>query len=216
MSQKRHIEISDTEAAKTRKIEISSRDDEGISSLTQIQERGHIFFFYRPTTTEIGYKEKHKWWEETSTVRSVDDVARFYVLLKPDQKVSPATKNRLLTMTAKTMPKLEEHDKKGAIVSLVSGAIDDITDYLRGAKCWEGLEVPAARPCGEGIYELVRHGFSGHLHFIYKLELPQTLGKTMSCHFLVSINDICYMTLPLQVKLSTPSTSIRRPLMWYP
>lgn len=176
MSQKRDTDISDSETEKCRRIEVNSKDDEGISSLTQIQERGHIFFFYRPATTEIGYKAKPKWWNEAYTVQSIDDVARFYVLLKPDRKKSPTAKNRLLTMTAKTMPKLGEHDMKGAIVSLVSGAMDDITDYLRGAKCWEGLQVPAARPCGEGIYELVRHGFAGQLHFIYQLELPQTLG----------------------------------------
>ena len=34
---------------------------------------------------------------------------------------------------------------------------------------------PAARPVGEGIYEIVRHG--GHTNLVYVLELPEDLGE---------------------------------------
>ena len=105
------------------------------------------------------------------------------MLLKPDKMLfTQGQKNRLLTMTSKLMPSAVEHDKRGAVVTMVSDDIGDITTYLAGLKCWEGLNVPPARPCGEGVYELVRHGFAGDLHFIYELEIPVTLGKTIYLH----------------------------------
>jgi hypothetical protein len=107
---------------------------------------------------------------------------RFYMLLKPDRSfpISSSGKNRLFTMTAKTMPDASKKDMKHCKVAVVSEDLDDITIYLGGLKCWQGIDVPAARPCGEGLYEIIRHGFTGPLHFIYELELPTTLGGILS------------------------------------
>ena len=117
-------------------------------------------------------------------------IYRFYVLLRPhtEEEYSKERKNCLLSMTTKMMPKAEnKNDKMHAIATLVSEDLEDITNYLGGLKCWEGLNVPAARPCGEGIYELVRHGFAGPLHFIYELEIPTALGKFINVFYTISI-----------------------------
>lgn len=146
---------------------------DNISLLTTISDKGHVFFFYRPMNTEAAYEQHMDWWNRPHKVESIADVSRFYMLLKPEKTLlSRGQKNRLLTMTSKMMPSASEHDRRGAVVSMVSDDISDITTYLAGLKSWEGLSVPAARPCGEGVYELVRHGFAGDLHFIYELEIP--------------------------------------------
>jgi hypothetical protein len=84
-------------------------------------------------------------------------------------------------MTGKMMPDAAKSEMKHSKVTMVSEDMDVLTSYLKGVKSWEGLDVPAARPCGEGIYEIVRHGFSGPLHFIYELELPILLGDLTYC-----------------------------------
>jgi hypothetical protein len=130
------------------------------------------------------------WWKMDFKVESVDEVARFYMLLKPDIFTSPTAKNRLFTLTEKMMPDASQRDMKGALVTLVSENMAEITNYLGGLKCWQGLDVPPSRPCGEGIYEIIRHGFSGPLHFIYELEIPTTLGdiKRIACINFIRIN----------------------------
>jgi hypothetical protein len=124
------------------------------------------------------------WWKLDFKVKNVDEVASFYMLLKPDILVSPTAKNRLFTLTEKMMPDASQHDLKGAIVTQVSENLADITTYLKGLKSWQGLDVPPARACGEGIYEIVRHGSTGPMHLIYQLEIPTTLGeiKTLKMH----------------------------------
>jgi hypothetical protein len=57
----------------------------------------------------------------------------------------------------------------------VSKDLDEITAFLKG----EEEELPPSRPCGEGIYEILQHGYDGPLHFVYELELPTKLGTTL-------------------------------------
>lgn len=182
---KRIIDVTENCVIKAQKLDIFSSvavhrnvySERNNSRLTQVHEKGHIFFFYRPLSTEVGYSADKDWWDQEQHVKSIADVARFYILLKPDRSMAPTAKNRLLTMTAKQMPRPKDEDMKGAIALRISDDIDDITHYLHGTRCWEGLNVPPARPCGEGLYEFVRHGFSGPVHFIYQLELPQNTGN---------------------------------------
>lgn len=177
MNNKRILEIREEEhIVKMKRMETMPTAPKQPSKITQIVERGHIFFFYRPTTIEIDCDTKKDWFKQDHAINCIEDVSRFYMLLKPDPSMSAKAKNRLLTMTAKQMPRLDCHDMKGALVSLASDDLEEITQYLHGTVSWEGLIVPPARPCGEGIYELVRHGFSGPLHFIYELELPEKIG----------------------------------------
>lgn len=99
------------------------------------------------------------------------------MLLKPEKTATSVSLNRLFTLTSRQMPDARKHDMRGAVVTVVSADMDDIIIYLGGSKCWQGLDVAPARPCGEGIYEIIRHGFSGPLHFIYELELPLVIGN---------------------------------------
>jgi hypothetical protein len=51
--------------------------NENLSSLTKIHERGQVFFFYRPLSTEdTEYFDMLDWYKQDHKVESIDDVAR--------------------------------------------------------------------------------------------------------------------------------------------
>jgi hypothetical protein len=93
-----------------------------------------------------------------------------------------AGKKRLMVIMGKQLPILDSHKIKPAFVDAVSDEMSDLINGLhekhyttdtRGER-----EMPAARPCGEGIYEIIRHGSHGQdTHFLYELELPEEPGK---------------------------------------
>lgn len=154
----------------TKKISIPSK-------LSTIVEKGHVFFFYRPKV-ESEEEGEHK-------IHSLNDVSKFYMLLSPTDSTATPLANTLLVMTGKMMPRISSHDRRGAFVDMVSSNITDITNAL-GEREYDTRVThrhrfsPAARPCGEGIYEIILHGSSlnheGHTHFVYELEIPQELG----------------------------------------
>jgi hypothetical protein len=124
-------------------------------------ERGDIFFLYRP---RVGKDEAH----------GLEDVERLFLLLKPWH----ARKYRLLIVGRKKLPDPSEHDRLWAFVWRVFtdrkeleaelGA-EEYTTKTRGVR-----RVAAARPAGEGIYAIVRHG--EHTHLAYVLEQPKRQG----------------------------------------
>jgi hypothetical protein len=122
-----------------------------------------VYFFYRP---RVG-KE---------TAQDVRDVQRMYLVLRPHER----KKYRLIIIAEKRLPSVtRDGDRKSwGFVRKVSSRPEDIDDELdpeiyttktRGERL-----LPAARPAGEGVYVLVRHG--SHTHFAYLLELPQRRG----------------------------------------
>ncbi|KAK9097680.1 hypothetical protein Syun_024725 [Stephania yunnanensis] len=165
---------------------------------TEIQERGEIFFFYRP---KVEREEAH----------SPDDVQRLYIVLRPESgersvesKQSPdsgkegrishtnqtkhqgtATEGGLYGVQVhgdgkKTLPDLSKPSTPfWGFVELVTTNIEDIKSALKGEEYDTATRghrhKPPARPLGEGIYRLVRHNpgnRSTHTHLVYKLEFP--------------------------------------------
>jgi len=133
------------------------------SSRARVIERGNIYFFYRPKVDE-----------EHPT--GIDDIQRFYLLLAPKN----GDRYRLLTMGRKAMPRVDHSkEKHWGFVSKVGRVPEDIVEVLEKetytTKTLGERENPAARPAGEGVYALVRHG--DHTHLTYALELPKTQGE---------------------------------------
>ncbi|KAI3766749.1 hypothetical protein L2E82_16820 [Cichorium intybus] len=172
----------------------------------EIQERGEIYFFYRP---KVNKEEAH----------SSDDVQRMYIVLRPESGETstqvkqqeeeeeeeeanddpPPTqgghgaqevnieKNQLLRFIVMGQKKLPDLTQKSrplwGFVELVTTKIEDVKDALKGgeydtAKSGHRHKA-AARAVGEGIYRILRHhsGKKMHTHLIYKLEFPSEEGQ---------------------------------------
>jgi hypothetical protein len=129
--------------------------------VSEVLENGDIFFFYRPKL-------------QVDVVRGLDDVQRFYMVIKPAHK----SVFRRVILGRKRLPDVGEHERTWGFVDLVTSKAEEIEDefdpkrYLTKTR-GERLEQPA-RPAGEGIYDIVRH--NSHTHLAYALELPQKPG----------------------------------------
>ncbi|KAL5700790.1 hypothetical protein ACHQM5_026197 [Ranunculus cassubicifolius] len=164
------------------------------------QERGEIYFFYRP---KVNKDEAH----------SADDVQRLYIVLRPEsgdkaveEKQSPDSGKegakrakddnkgsdegghgrkkvniekepllRFIVMGKKSLP--DPHKKSRpywGFVELVTTKIEDVKDALKGEEYDTATRghrhASGARPLGEGVYRILKH--EGHTHLIYKLEFP--------------------------------------------
>jgi hypothetical protein len=113
--------------------------------VSEVLERGDIFFLYRP---RVAVRE----------VRSLDDVQRFFVVLRPDGR----TVLRRLIVGRKRLPSVESHEREWAFVADVAEEPDERFQ----------AEV---RPAGEGRYAIVDH--DGHTHLGHRLELPRRRGQ---------------------------------------
>ncbi|CAL0332116.1 unnamed protein product [Lupinus luteus] len=154
----------------------------------QIQERGEIYFFYRP---KVGKEEAH----------SDDDVQRLYIIMRPEsgeraieekqhhghdddddankgcgghgsQKVNIEEESlfRLIVMGRKRLPDpAQKSTPYWGFVEMVT--TKEYETSTRGQR-----HTSDARAVGEGIYRIVRHEREGktkqHTHLIYKLEFP--------------------------------------------
>jgi hypothetical protein len=130
---------------------------------TAVLERGDIYFAYRPRI-------------DAPAARGFADVQRLYMILSPHGKRS----HRLIVIGGKRLPALSgSGDRKTwGFVDKVADRAEDVEDELdprtyltqtRGER-----HVAPARPAGEGVYALVRHG--EHTHLAYVLELPAKPG----------------------------------------
>jgi hypothetical protein len=125
-------------------------------------EQGDIYFFYRPRVQE-------------EQPEGLSDVQRFYVVLSSDGFY------RLLVVGHKKMPDPEQrgHRKYWGFVEMVADNADTIRDELGGTEYGTKTQgerfQPGARPAGEGIYRILRHG--DHTHLVYSLELPHEPGQ---------------------------------------
>jgi hypothetical protein len=132
------------------------------SSKTKILEQGDIFFLYRPKVN-------------VQLARGIEDIQRFYVILKPSGMIL----FRRIIVGEKRLPDVGEFERAWGFVDRVSGDPEEIEDELDSQRYQtkthgERVE-PAARPAGEGIYAIVRHG--EHTHIAYILELPRKSGE---------------------------------------
>ncbi|MGA1874853.1 MAG: hypothetical protein ACMUIA_04530 [bacterium] len=126
-----------------------------------ILERGSIYFFYRPKVDE-------------ESVEGPKEIQRFQFVLSP----SGQHIYRLITVGQKQLPRVESTDRYWGYVNLTSSDHNRINEELKEETYrtkTRGERVrPAARPAGEGVYEIVRH--NGHTHLVYALELPGKPG----------------------------------------
>jgi hypothetical protein len=138
-----------------------------------VLERGDIYFAYRPKI-------------EAQAARGFEDVQRLYMILSPHGKPT----YRLIIIGEKRLPAVSGGgDRKSwGFVEKVATRAEEVEDELdpetyrtetRGER-----QVPAARPAGEGIYAIVRHG--GHTHLAYALELPPKPGEVQRALNIVS------------------------------
>ena len=130
--------------------------------MTKILERGDIFFLYRPKLS-------------ATSVHGIDDVQRFFTVLKPDAKEV----FRRVIIGRKHLPDIQKHERTWGFVDLVTRSAEQLDEELDPQRYQtktrgERLE-PAARPAGEGVYLIARH--ENHTHIAYALELPRTPGE---------------------------------------
>jgi len=137
----------------------------------EIRESGLIYFFYRRKT-----KVKKAPKEVVSDPRLI---GRLYILLAPgatdrNSLESPNTLKRILVAGRKKMPNLDMREKSFCQVKLVTTSIAEITRFL-GPHIHKDQEIPAAQPCGEGVYGFLDCQADAHL--AYALTLPQEPGE---------------------------------------
>jgi hypothetical protein len=131
--------------------------------MSLVLETGHIYFFYRP---RVQQEEAH----------SPEDIQRFHFVLSPH---TPRIW-RLITVGRKRLPKvLDGGERAWAFVDAIAHTPGEMQEELE-RRIYEtktrGERVqPEARPAGEGVYALVRHG--SHTHLAYELEFPKRPGE---------------------------------------
>ncbi len=134
-------------------------------TISEVLEEGDIFFFYRPRV-------------EVEEVKGREDVQRLYMILTP-RRPRPGP-FRVLIIGRKKLPEIipgqaHSEERNWATVVQVTSDPEDVGRELR-AQHYVTLTrgertVGAAKPVGEGRYELVRHG--DHTELAYVLELPE-------------------------------------------
>ncbi|MFO7595033.1 MAG: hypothetical protein R6W92_01670 [Desulfocurvibacter africanus] len=130
----------------------------------QTLEKGSVYFFYRPKVNE----------EEPS---GLGDVERMYMVLSPGRR----DRVRLAVVGHKKLPDPSEKGRRKywGFVDMVRKDPTAIRDELGSdeyrTKTRGRQHLPAARPVGEGVYRILRHG--DHTHLAYALELPDKTGK---------------------------------------
>lgn len=141
--------------------------DEG-DAMADIRETGHIYFFYRPRVQE----------EEAY---GLDDVQRFQIVLSP----RGGRRYRLITIGRKRMPEVRDGRAGERVWGFVDkvgrrpSQVEDLLDRHQYETATRGERVlSAARPAGQGVYAIVRHGT--HTHLAYVLEFPKEPGQVQS------------------------------------
>ncbi len=145
-------------------------------------ERGDLFFFYRPDVDDESPKD-------------LVDIRRFHLVLRPEA----GDMIRLITIGRKTLPNAgPSGGNHWAFVDRVFQDPERLKEALGGTtydtKTSGERHLPEARPAGEGVYALVRHGRDSVL--AYALELPEELGEVQDAfgierqgRFIVSIKN---------------------------
>jgi hypothetical protein len=129
--------------------------------MAQMLETGDLFFCYRPRV-------------DVDHVRGPEDVARLYVMLKPEGRAV----FRRVIVGRKRLPDVGAHERTWGFVDLVTSRPEELEDELDPATYetrTRGIRVvPPARPAGEAVYAIAEH--EGHTHLAHVLELPEKPG----------------------------------------
>lgn len=129
----------------------------------EVLESGNIYFCYTPRV-------------ERDDVDNLNDVQQFYFVLAPHNK----SNYRLIVIGKKRLPEVDgDGNNNWCFVESVTQSAKELEQGLRAetyqTKTLGERYQPAARPVGEGIYEIVK--YRGHTNLIYALELPEDLGE---------------------------------------
>lgn len=134
--------------------------------MVDIYEEGEIYFFYK---TKL----------DSSSVESLGDIQRFYLLLFPDR----SQRGRMFLVGKKRLPKIIKKDphastaKEWLMLDLVAKP-QTIVDYLRPTQYETRTrgtrEQGEAIPAGQGRYALFSH--AQHSELAYQLHQPKTVG----------------------------------------
>ncbi|HKI02553.1 MAG TPA: hypothetical protein VKK31_11275 [Thermoanaerobaculia bacterium] len=121
----------------------------------EILERGNIYFFYRPAVGEEAPK-------------GLVDVQRFHFVLSPEGREL----FRMITVGKKRLPESDDAEQRfWGFVEKVGQSSEEMVEELQRGQMRDGFGTRrSARPAGEGVYALARHG--NHTHLLYALELP--------------------------------------------
>ncbi len=121
----------------------------------EILERGNIYFFYRPAVGEEAPK-------------GLVDVQRFHFVLSPERR----DLFRMITVGKKRLPEPDDAGQRfWGFVEKVGRTSEEIVGELERGPMRDGFGTRrSARPAGEGVYAIARHG--NHAHLLYALELP--------------------------------------------
>ena len=131
-------------------------DDQARGEDVEILERGNIYFFYRPAVGQEAPK-------------GLVDVQRFHFVLSPEGKEV----FRVVTVGKKRLPDQDDSGQRfWGYVERVAATPEEIGEELERGPMRDGFGTKrSARPAGEGVYALARHG--NHTHLLYALELPE-------------------------------------------
>jgi hypothetical protein len=131
--------------------------------MTDVLERGNIYFAYRPKV-------------EHTSAEGLEDIQRFFVILSPFGK----ERYRLIVIGRKKLPTIAgDRERNLGFVQKVGREPEEIEDELdrltystqtRGER-----HLSPARPAGEGVYAIARH--DDHTHLAFALELPERPGE---------------------------------------
>jgi len=153
-----------------------------VRSSDNATERGDLFFFYRPDVDD-------------ETPRDLVDIRRLHLVLRPEA----GDMIRLITIGKKTLPDSgPSGGNHWAFVDRVFHAPEELKESLSGTTYQTETvgerHLPEARPAGEGVYAIVRHGRDSVL--VYALELPEELGEVQEAfgierqgRFIISIKN---------------------------
>lgn len=174
--------------------------------MTDILERGNIYFAYRPKVESREEHEKHEEKHEPEA-EGLGDVERFYMILGPHGK----KRYRLIVVGQKKLPDIKDGGQKyWAFVEKVGHKAEDVENELSAeeydTKTRGRRHVPAARPAGEGVYMIARH--EDHTHLAFALELPDKPGKVQR-EFNIEDEGSYVLSIKNPEKPSPPGAGLR-------
>jgi len=169
-SPKRICENSKEVVQPSSEAETSNQDKIVETSNDRILEMGHIYFFYRP---RVGIDK----------VQGVQDVQRFFFILKPIAAQDKQVKNRLVIVGKKMMPYINVHQNKSnafwSCIDIASNNMEDLTKEL-SSKTYDTITkgertVDEVRIVGEGHYSFVKNK-DNSTSLAYVLEMPKEIS----------------------------------------